>query len=298
MRLLSICLVACTAATAAPEPGPFAAAALKAHVEKLAAPALDGRAFGSDGDRAARTYLVERLEAYGLTPVEQAFTYEGKTTANVYAIRRGSDARLADEIVVVGAHHDHLGDGHLGANDNASGVAGVLAIAEALGKGDAPRRSVAIVLFGAEEAGLVGSQYFVAHPPAALPLANIVEYINLDMIGSHASKRAVYAFGAFGKLPTSKLLGTLARRYPKLNVGIGGHSVRGDQLGFCKAGIPYVFFWTPDHSCYHAPCDTVARLDLPRLADIASLANDLVRELANGSTDLAAAKARHGCKPR
>jgi hypothetical protein len=283
---------------------PFDEATLLARLEALAAPELDGRFPGTAGDVAARALIAERFRCLGLAPAgdddgyAQAFTDPaGHATANVVGYITG--ASRPSEIIVVGAHHDHLGGGHLGANDNASGVVALLAIAQAIRQqATAPARTIAFVTFGAEEQGLAGSLHFVAHPPAALPLARVVQYINLDMVGSHDSRRVVYAFGAFARMPSHAILADLEDAYPKLHVGIGGHSVRGDQVGFCKAGIPYVFLWTPDARCYHAPCDTVGRLDLPRLADIAGLAADLVAELASSDVDLAATKRRLGCLGR
>jgi len=128
-----------------------------------------------------------------------------------------------------------------------------------------------------------------------VPLDKVVQYINLDMLGSHASKGAVYAFGAFAKQPSRALLQKLAKQHPKLKVGIGGHSVRGDQLDFCKSGIPYVFLWTPDPRCYHETCDTADRIDYPGFAAIAALADGLVEGLADSATDLAAARQARGC---
>jgi len=276
---------------------PYGEAELRARVALLAAPELDGRAPGTDGDRAARTHIVERFRCLGLAAGGERGSYEQPfdDTANVIGYVAGSDPKVGAEIVLVGAHHDHLGGGKLGANDNASGVAALLAVAQAVRQAGAPRRTIAFVTYGAEERGLVGSTYLVAHPPAALPLDRIVEVINLDMVGSHASARAVYAFGAFPRLAARAILAALGPKYPKLSVGLGGHSVRGDHLGFCQKGIPYVFFWTPDRRCYHEACDTADRLDYPRMADIASLAGGLVQRLADTDVDLAAARARAGC---
>ncbi len=293
------------AAPAAPPPppscvddgAPYGADELRARVALLASPKLDGRAPGTDGDRAARAHIVERFRCLGLTAGGADGSYEQPfdDTANVIGLVPGSDATVGTEIVLVGAHHDHLGGGMLGANDNASGVTALLAVAQAVRRQGAPRRTIAFVTFGAEERGLVGSLHLVAHPPAALPLDRIVQVINLDMVGSHSSANAVYAFGAFPGLPARAILAELGRKHPKLNVGLGGHSVRGDHLGFCRNRIPYVFFWTPDRRCYHEKCDTVERLDYPRMADIAQLAGGLVQRLADTDVDLAAAKARAGC---
>ncbi|MBA3398021.1 MAG: M28 family peptidase [Deltaproteobacteria bacterium] len=295
---------AAVAASCVDDARPFDPATLRANLELLASPALDGRAPGTPGDVAARTLIAERFRCLGLVPAgdvrgddtgyEQAFTAAGKPTANVIGYLRG--ATKPDEIIVVGAHHDHLGGGHLGANDNASGVAAVLAVAQSIRqRPEAPARTIAFVTFGGEEQGLLGSLHYVANPPAALPLARVVQYINIDMIGSHASTDAVHAFGAFAKQPARAILARLDDSFPTLNVGLGGHSVRGDQVGFCRRGIPYVFFWTPDNRCYHERCDTVDKLDLPHLAQIAELAGGLVDELARTSVDLVASKAKIGC---
>lgn len=276
---------------------PYGAAELRARVAFLASEKLDGRAPGTDGDRAARAHVVERFRCLGLTAGGAAGSYEQPfdDTANVVGYVPGGDPKVGTEIVLVGAHHDHLGKGFLGANDNASGVAALLAVAQAVRRHGTPRRTIAFVTFGAEETGLVGSAYFVAHPPAAVPLDRVVEIVNLDMVGSHASAGAVHAFGTFPKLPARAILAELGPKFPKLNVGLGGHSVRGDHLGFCRQRIPYVFFWTPDRRCYHEKCDTADRLDYPRMADIAALAGGLVQRLADTDVDLAAAKARSGC---
>jgi Zn-dependent M28 family amino/carboxypeptidase len=142
---------------------------------------------------------------------------------------------------------------------------------------------------------MVGSQFFAANPPSALPMAKVVQYINLDMVGSHKSKGFVAAMGTFTKQPSRKLIDTLKRNYPKLHVGVGGRAARSDHTPFCKLGIPYVFFWTPDAKCYHEACDTAERIDLPRMADIASLAGDLVWALADAQIDLTAMRKTLRC---
>jgi hypothetical protein len=281
---------------------PFAIDALRDRVAALASIELDGRAPGTPGDAAARALVADRLRCLGVAPAgaagtfEQPFAIDGASTANVVGVIAGADEHVGSEIVLVGAHLDHLGDGFLGANDNASGVVGLLAIAQAARQHGSTKRTIAFVAFGGEERGLVGSTAFAARPPDAIRLDRVVEYINLDMIGSHASHDSVAAFGAFAGRPATKLLRKLAAKYRKLHVGIGGHSVRGDQVSFCTHDIPYVFFWTPDDRCYHRICDTADRLDYPRMADIASLASELVLALADSDIDLAASRARHGCR--
>jgi peptidase M28-like protein len=281
---------------------PYDPDALRARVAQLAAPALDGRAAGSPGDLAARSYLAERFRCIGLVAggsdgYAQPFTADGHPTANLIGYLPGRDEAVARDIIVVAAHHDHLGDGHLGANDNASGVAALLAIAQALHRAP-PRRGVAFIAFGGEEAGLVGSAYFAAHPPAALPLDRIVYDINLDMVGSYAQAGAVAAMGTFRGLPATPIVEALAGARRGLHVATGGRGVGSDHEAFCQAGIPYVFFWTPDRRCYHQRCDTTARLDTAHLAQIAELAGELVTRLADTPADLAASRARLGCRGR
>jgi Zn-dependent M28 family amino/carboxypeptidase len=256
---------------------------------------------GSAGDAAARAAIAARFRCLGLEPggadggYEQPFVVEGRRAANVVGVLPGSEPSVASQVILVGAHHDHLGDGHLGANDNASGVAALLAVAQAVRRHGAPRRAIVFVTFDGEEAGLLGSAELAAHPPAAAPLDRVVLVVNLDMIGSYAARDVVYAFGTFAGSPARA---ALARRTPGLHVVLGGHSDRGDQAAFCARGIPYAFFWTPDPRCYHERCDTADRVDTAHLAAIAERAGDLVEALADGATDLAEAKRRHGCGPR
>ena len=276
---------------------PFDQKALKSRIEFLASSDLDGRVPGTDGDKSAREHIVSRMKCLGLTVTEQAFKdSKKKDTANVIGVLKGSDDKLGSEIVIIGAHHDHEGSGHLGANDNASGVTGLLAVAQALAQKDAkPKRTVVFIAFGAEEEGDLGSQFYAANVPDDLPMDKVVQFINLDMIGSYKSKSIVAAMGSFAKFPARKALDKLVKAYPKTKVALGGHGYRSDHEAFCKKGIPYVFFWTPDGRCYHEKCDTVANIDFPRMADIASLAGDLTWDLANSSTDLAASRTKLGC---
>jgi hypothetical protein len=283
---------------------PFEGAALRARAAYLASAELDGRAPGSPGDAATRAYLADRFRCLGLVPAgpsasyEQPFAADGHATANLVGYLPGDDAAVGSDIILVGAHHDHLGDGHLGANDNASGVVALLAIAQAIRQHGAPHRTIAFALFGGEELGLLGSAYFAAHPPAALPLERIVYDVNLDMVGSYTSAGAVYAMGTFRGLPATAIVKALAAERPALHVGTGGRGVGSDHEAFCKAGVPYVFFWTPDKRCYHARCDTIDALDVIHLGEIAAFAGELVERLSGVPGDLAGSRTRRGCSGR
>ncbi len=279
---------------------PFDKTILHDRLAKLASPELDGRAPGTDGDALARAIITERFACAGLVPAgddgtfEQAFTTPtGKHTANVIGIAPGSDAD--GDVVIITAHHDPLGAGHLGANDDASGVVALLAIAQAITAAPQAKRTIVFAAFGDEEDGMIGSTFFAQHMPKTIPLDRVVEVVELDMIGSHDSAGLVAAMGAFAKLPARTLLDKLVGKFPHVHVVAGGRARGSDFIPFCDAGVPYTFFWTPDHRCYHETCDTIDRVDMPHLIDIAKLASGLVAALA--STDLDLAKARHarGC---
>lgn len=304
MRHLVLAAVVAWTAPAHAEPScvddgkPYDLATMKARVALLAAPELDGRAPGSTGDAAARAFLVERFRCLGLTPAgadfELPFTTGGMATANVVGYVAGSDPDAG--IVYVTAHHDHLGAGHLGANDNASGVVGLLAIAQAVRqRATPPRRTIAFLAFGAEEGGMIGSYAYAKHPPAALPIDKLVQVINLDMVGSHASHGLVAAMGAFKNQPSRKLLDGLVGRFKKISVASGGIARGSDFEPFCKLGVPYVFFWTPDRRCYHEKCDTADKLDYPHMVDIVALAGALTEAIADTPIDLLASRAKLGC---
>ncbi len=281
---------------------PYDTTALGERISFLATPELDGRAPGTDGDRAARAHIAERMRCLGLTPAgddgsfEQAFVDSAKNkTANLIGFIKGTDPNVGDEIIVIGAHHDHLGDGHLGANDNASGVTAMLAIAQWIKQRDTqPKRTLAFMAFGAEEQGMVGSSFYVKHPSASLPIAKVVQVINLDMVGSYNSKKYVAAMGTFAGMPSRKLLAKLRDAY-KIKVGVGGRARGSDYEPFCDVGIPYVFFWTPDARCYHEQCDKAAAIDLPHTADIAALAGDLTWAMSETDTDLMASRKKLRC---
>lgn len=285
-----------TATTTCKDGKPYDRAALHADLAALASKENDGRAPGSPGDAAARTHITERLSCLGLVPVAQAFTAQnGKETANVYAVSPGSDPDVGDQIILVASHHDHLGSGHLGANDNASGVTAMLAIAHDMAARGPAKRTIVFAAFGDEETGMTGSYYFAAHPPGDVPLDKIVQVINLDMVGSHDSRGFVAAMGTLKNLAATRHLAKLVGKYPKINVGTGGIARGSDFEPFCKQRIPYVFFWTPDSRCYHETCDTIERLDEKHMVDITALAGELTRSMADSASDLAAAKTRLGC---
>jgi len=203
------------------------------------------------------------------------------TVRNVIARLPGADPELAPQAVVIGAHYDHLGAGeyatlapercgeiHNGADDNASGAAGLLALARAFGSQPHPRRSLVVAAFTGEEAGLVGSTRYVEAPP--IPIQDTVAMINLDMIGRPREGRVI-VFGAessprFADLVRRAAQGAALR--VRLRRGASGPS---DQLSFYERGVPVLSLFTGIHDDYHTPDDDSDAIDAAGSAEILRL---------------------------
>lgn len=223
---------------------------LKSHVYYLASNELEGRMSGERGNNLAATYIKSFYEKNNLPVRIQSF----ENTQNVITWVAGS--QLKDEIVVIGAHYDHIGtsgryskDGvrgiHPGADDNASGSSAVLEMARASSKLK-PRRTILFISFSGEEEGLRGSSYYVKHP--VFPIQNHVFMINLDMIGYYKNQS----------------MDQIA------NSGRGGGD--SDHLSFYNAGIPVVFFFTGLHPYYHTIQDTPDKLNYMGMEKIVKFA--------------------------
>ncbi|MGE0706935.1 MAG: M20/M25/M40 family metallo-hydrolase [Planctomycetota bacterium] len=192
-----------------------------------------------------------------------------------------------EEVIVVGAHYDHLGLGgegslspearaiHNGADDNASGCAALLAVAEAL-RAAPPRRTVLLVAFGAEEEGLIGSKAFVEHPP--LRLERVVAMLNMDMLGRRDGRQLLV--GGAGTSPAwTPLLQRAADLFGQpLSTQQDGFGPS-DHASFYGEGVPVLFLWTGNHADYHKPTDDVERIDRPGLEYAARVAYALLRQV-------------------
>jgi Zn-dependent M28 family amino/carboxypeptidase len=275
MRLLlvsaALALVFASSAHAAPKPGVHALD----DVRILSADDMEGRGVGTPGGAKARAYIVKRFGQIGLRPqgatFERPFTFKpktfGKEVTGVNLVARIEGTSSSDKVLVVSAHYDHLGvrkgQVYNGADDNASGIAGLLAVAEAF-KARPPRHTVLIVAFDGEESGLKGAKAFVADPP--VPLAKIGLAVNFDMISKNA-RNQLYVSGA-GPQPWLKpVLDGVAKTAPlKLLLGhdTDAHgkennwTQQSDQGPFAEAGVPWVYFGVEDHPEYHQPTDDFA----------------------------------------
>lgn len=204
--------------------------------------------------------------------------------ANVVALLPGADPVLRDEILVVGAHLDHVGaqgEGVYwpGANDNASGTAAVLAIAEALVRADErPRRSVAFVLFAAEEQGLHGSRWFVDHPP--FPLERVVAMLNLDCIGAGERLQIGNGKSAPGLWRLIRDLDAAGDGVTIEETWAGGGA---DATPFFERGVPAAYFATTrGYGHLHQLGDTVDALNPALFESAARLALRAAAAIAGG----------------
>ncbi len=265
-------------------------------VRALAADGMAGRAAGTEGGRRAREYLLGRLRALGTAPVDgryaHPFTAQDRGGAEVEGVNLlfrigGADPRAGT--IVVTAHYDHLGtaDGEIynGADDNASGVAGLLAIARRF-MDSPPRHAFLFALLDAEERGLLGARALAD----SLPAGDLALNINLDMIGRNAADE-LYVAGTRHYPRFKPLVERLARRAPL--VLLTGHdspdgpgddwTFASDHGAFHRAGVPFLYFGVEDHPDYHTPRDTFENLDpdfLLRAVQTVVMAADAVdREL-------------------
>ena len=218
---------------------------------------------------------------------------------NVVGVLAG-EGPLADETIVVGAHYDHVGFGgpgslapwthevHNGADDNASGTAALIEVAERLATSEkGPRRRVVFIAFTAEERGLIGSAYYCRNPRFALE--KTVAMINMDMVGRLVDdKLIVYGTGTAAEF--DHLMDTTAARLKfEITKHEGGFGPS-DHASFYAQKIPVLHLFTGNHNDYHRPSDDVEKLNVPGMRRVVDFVADVL-----GSIDAAECAA---CLPR
>lgn len=212
---------------------------------------------------------------------------------NVVGMLEGSDPVLKNTYVVVGAHYDHLGMGgpgsgsrfldsmavHNGADDNASGVAGVLELAAWFGAQKSNLRSIIFVTFDCEELGLLGSRYFTDHP--VIDLKNVMAMVNFDMIGRLKDDSPAIMIGGTGTSTESEqILGSLNTGEIKMNFSPEGYGAS-DHAAFYSDNIPVFFFSTGAHEDYHTPDDDWQKINYKGEEEVVKIGDQLVTYLVN-----------------
>lgn len=278
---------------------------LKKNVAYLASDALEGRMSGKAGNVKAAEYLKQQFESFGLPTMYDKFSIRrtnpgpknesgDNSTQNVYAWIEGNDSTMKDEIIVIGAHFDHIGYGpaysrtpnqrkiHPGADDNASGTAAVLAIAKAFAqiKGQI-KRTVVFQLYSAEEMGLLGSEAYCKSPkfPQSQPsMSKHAAMINLDMIG-YLGKGGSYMVRNLvtSSIDLKQMAEELASKYTfsKQVCNFGGGNGGSDHYAFYNKGVPVVFLHTGLHKAYHTPSDVAEALNYEGMEKITKFALEL-----------------------
>jgi hypothetical protein len=257
---------------------------------------LEGRMSAKKGNDVAKDFLVKYYQSLGLDTTIQTFEVQNLNnhketgtgrTANVIATMPGNDPKLANEVVVVGAHFDHIGYGpsmsrapnrreiHPGADDNASGTTALLGAAKALSKMKGRnKRRIVMISFSAEEMGLIGAKYYVNNPI----YPGTIFMLNMDMIGRLRKQKTIDAGGAGG---SNEIKGVLQKisGYPfKPNI-TGGSGGGSDHAPFYQKGIPVTFLHTGMHSDYHTPDDTADKIDMEGLWWVSKYAAHIVWEV-------------------
>ena len=248
----------------------------------------------SNGPR-ERLVMEIDFEGWDELPPESILT----TESNVIGVIRGSDPDVANEAIVIGAHFDHVGIGtavadgvgvpdsiYNGADDDGSGTVAILEIARDLIQGDAPRRTVVILLSTGEEMGLMGTRYYISRP--VIPIHQTVANLQIEMIG-----RPDDAVGGFGKAWLTgyerttmgdqlSAAGSPIVPDPRLEQNF---FFRSDNIAFAVLGIPaHTLSSFGLHADYHQPSDEIELIDFDHMAALLYAAVEAVRFLANGPT--------------
>ena len=296
LNILFVCLLGLVGCVSVPQERlshEIEARELSDHVEFLAQPGLKGRKPKSWESATARKYLKDRFQAYGLVPWPSAKEYEQSFGfgTNVIGILPGADPDLANEIVILSAHYDHIGKtkkGLLtGACDNASGVAVLLEIAEQLSLNNKrPRRSICFASFDCEERMLFGSFAFTCRDD--FDKQKIAAVVNVDLLGRdflEVVDGSLFVVGTqlYPQLQEQILQAGSKTELKILPVGTDMVGPRGDHAAFETMDIPVLFFTCGLYKDYHKPTDTADKLDYAKMTQSAQVVLKTVEILANSA---------------
>lgn len=266
---------------------------LKTDITTLSSASYEGRKTGSAGERKAVDYIISQFKAAGLDGAagkyEQAFRVSNVTGTNTVAVLAGNDPSVGNEVIMVGAHHDHLGISktgsvYPGADDNASGSSAVMALGRAFAKCRGQlRRTIVFMTYGGEEQGVYGSYYYTQRP--LFPLASTMYMVNHDMIGYVAKNKLEVSWGtAFAKETLTAACKKVS--FCKLIQSDMRNEQGTDSDTFAAVKVPYTGFYTGEHDCYHEVCDTVDKLDMAGVTDTTKMSFDLIYALASTTQGL------------
>ncbi len=283
------------------------AVSMKEDVSILANDSLNGRKTGSDGEKKAARYIAKRfadlgLQAKGTDGLFQKFTFKAsknphqeaefttvendstQTAENVIAYLDNN----AENTVIIGAHYDHLGMGgegslyregeaiHNGADDNASGVAMMLHLADSLLTKGAPKNNnYLFIAFSGEEEGLLGSNYFVKNP--TIDTKKVSYMLNMDMVGRLNAEKtlAVYGVGTSPVLKQAVNANAGELKISENESGVGPS----DHTSFYLADIPVLHFFTGQHEDYHKPSDDTEKVNFEGMKMVSNYIFSIIKDL-------------------
>jgi len=278
---------------------------IQVDVVYLASDYLEGRETGTRGEKLAAEYMVNRFHQMGLQPMGDDGTwyqkFPFKELANPHVAMENKDKtgegmnvvayldKGAEHTVVLGAHYDHLGMGdhgsrhvgepaiHNGADDNASGVAAMLYLAEYLQNSDLNSNNYLFIGFSGEEKGLFGSKYYVEHPTIDLSKVNYM--INMDMIGRLNEEKALVMMGG-GTSPTWKDAIWKIREKTAIKTKVKDSGIGpSDHTSFYLQEIPVMAFFTGQHMDYHKPEDDSHLVNFEGILEVADYIKELMMHL-------------------
>lgn len=263
-------------------------------LSSLAADSMEGRLAGSPGADKAAGFISREMQSIGLSPAGDSAFYQSvpKLGYNVIGVLEGSDPGLRDQIVVIAAHYDHLGTGepvggdsiYNGADDDASGVTAVLEIARALKTGPLPKRTIVFIATTGEEEGIIGTEWYVAHPK--FPLSKMVAEMEVEMIGRPDSLAGGpgkgwltgYDRSTMGEMLKAAGVPIVADPYPQMHF-----FERSDNIVFAQMGIPAHTLSSYNlHKDYHTVTDDVNRIDFSHVTEVIRAGAIAARLLSDG----------------
>lgn len=267
---------------------------LRKHVSYLASGELKGREFGSEGDMLAAQYIQRHFKEYGLIAPKQCPDYLQKLHfggQNVIGILNGNDPELSNQCIVIDAHHDHMGDGFVGASDNAAGVAILLELARVLARSkEKIKRSLLFTCFDGEEQILnidgkeqlmQGATYYVQN--SVFDLKSIAAMLTLDTLGRNAlSNDLIFILGTERSLFLQSIIDDCPTNLRKIMFSVDMLTgIKGNYLPFVDKKVPSLFISNGIHQDYHAKGDTPEKLSDELLFNDAAFIIELISKIDN-----------------
>lgn len=263
------------------------------YVEVLADDVYEGRASGTRGGHAAAQWLIQQLRPFQLVPAGTDGDYVQKFRAdcrNILVLQNGDDPQLQDEVIIVGAHYDHVGRGnsnnsfgpvgkiHNGADDNASGTSVLLETIEAFARsGLKTRRTILFAFWDGEERGMIGSRFWLSHP--TLLVKRVKLNITLDMVGRLRDNR-LYLMGSRSGYGMRRLFSDPVDDSLELDFS-WDIKANSDHWPFIEQRVPIALLHTGLHSDYHRPSDDVEKINRQGLREVCRYLLAAVVRVAN-----------------